>query len=73
MISLPKTCLTLHFDASPRIHIPVITNPDCIMIIDNVVYHLPAGKMYWTDTTKSHTAVNASREIRSHIIGCIKQ
>ena len=36
------------------------------------VMHLPAdGKHYVVDTTKPHTAVNASREKRVHIVGCI--
>lgn len=72
MISSPKTCMTIHQDASPRIHIPVTTNPNCIMIIDDIVYRLEEGKMCWTDTTKFHTAVNASHDYRIHIVGCVK-
>lgn len=71
MVSHQKTCLSMHQDMSKRIHIPLITNPDCIMIIDNQVYHLEPGKIYLTDTTLKHTAVNASRKLRAHIVGCV--
>lgn len=71
MISDSKSCMSMHRDASPRIHIPVKTNKDCLMIIDNNCYNLEVGNCYFTDTTKHHTAVNASRENRIHIIGCV--
>jgi hypothetical protein len=71
MISDPKGCMSMHRDASPRIHLPVKTNKDCLMIIDGKCYHLEAGNCYLTDTTKYHTALNASRENRIHIIGCV--
>lgn len=71
MISDPKGCMSMHRDASPRIHIPVKTNKDCLMIIDRQCYNLEVGNCYFTDTTKHHTAINASREKRIHIIGCV--
>ena len=71
MISDPKGCMSMHRDASPRIHIPVKTNKDCLMIIDKKCYNLEVGNCYFTDTTKYHTALNASRENRIHIIGCV--
>lgn len=71
MISDPKGCMSMHRDASPRVHIPVKTNKDCLMIIDKQCYNLEVGNCYFTDTTKHHTAVNASRENRIHIIGCV--
>jgi len=42
------------------------------MIVDDQLHRLPAdGSIYIIDTTKNHTAVNASREDRIHIVGCI--
>lgn len=70
MVSKPKSCLTLHKDTSPRIHIPLFTTEDSVMIIEDRVYHLELGKVYLTNTTLRHTAVNASRQPRGHIVGC---
>ena len=71
MKSNPKTCLSMHQDMSKRIHIPLITNPDCVMIIEDRTYYLEPGKIYLTNTTLRHTAVNASDRPRVHIVGCI--
>tara|TARA_B100000497_G_scaffold125748_2_gene162910 strand:+ start:2261 stop:2779 length:519 start_codon:yes stop_codon:yes gene_type:complete len=66
----PRKCMSLHVDLSKRIHIPVITNLDALMIINNEVHHMPAdGSAYLTDTTKRHTALNASKdEERLHLL-----
>ena len=67
-----KTCYSYHQDPTKRIHIPLVTNPNCFMVIDDEVHRHPAdGNHYLVDTTKIHTAVNASWEDRIHIIGCV--
>lgn len=67
-----KTCYSYHKDPTMRIHIPLITNDECFIIVDDKVIRYPAdGNHYIVDTTKMHTAVNASLEERIHIIGCI--
>ena len=71
MQSTPKTCLSFHQDMSKRIHIPLITNDDCMMIIEDRIYNLEVGKVYLTNTTLRHTAVNASTNSRVHIVGCV--
>jgi len=71
MSSAPKTNLTFHNDLTKRIHIPIISNPDCIMIIEDKIYHLEPGYVYLTNTTLRHTAVNASWQQRVHIVGCM--
>lgn len=71
MRSEPKSCLTFHNDLSKRIHIPLITSEDCIMIIEDRIYNLEIGKVYLTNTTLRHTAVNASMNPRVHIVGCV--
>tara|TARA_R110002074_G_scaffold360061_1_gene532649 strand:- start:6 stop:494 length:489 start_codon:yes stop_codon:yes gene_type:complete len=69
----PKTCYSLHKDPSKRIHIPVVTNEKCWMIVNKEIMHLPAdGRYYEIDTTQEHTALNGSWEARTHIVGCIK-
>lgn len=69
----PKTCYSLHRDTSKRIHIPVVTNEKCWMIVNKEIMHLPAdGRYYEIDTTQEHTALNGSWEARTHIVGCVK-
>ena len=68
----PKTCYTYHQDTTKRIHIPLVTNDKCFFIINSQVKHYPAdGNYYVVDTTQMHTALNASKEDRIHIIGVI--
>jgi len=71
LMAIPhKKCMSMHRDSSKRIHIPIKTNENCLMIIDNKVYHMPAnGNAYLTDTTKPHTAFNANHSfIRLHLL-----
>ena len=65
-----KKCMSIHTDKTKRIHIPVVTNENCLMIIDNKVHHMPAnGSAYLTDTTKPHTALNANHSfMRLHLL-----
>ena len=68
-----KTCYSYHQDWDKRFHLPIITNDKCFFIIDDVVSRYPAdGNFYIIDTTKTHTAVNASWEDRIHLIGDIE-
>lgn len=71
MKSNPKTCLSIHQDLTKRIHIPLVTNDKCFMAIEDRNYYLEPGKIYLTNTTLRHTAVNASESLRVHIVGCI--
>ena len=71
MQSKPKTCLTWHNDNSKRIHLPIKTNAGCQMVIENQVQHMPAGTWWLTDTTVSHTAFNASKESRIHLVAVV--
>lgn len=67
------SCYTMHKDTSPRIHIPIITNPRCYFLFnDESPIHLEEGKVYWVDTRKEHTAMNCSFNNRLHIVGAVK-
>ena len=67
-----KSCYSYHYDKTKRIHIPLVTNKNCFMVIEDEVFRYPAdGNYYIVDTTKMHTFVNASFEERIHIVGCI--
>ena len=69
----PKRCYTYHYDLTKRFHIPIETNDKCFFIVDKKVVQFPAdGNYYILDTTKNHTAINASKEDRIHLIGNFK-
>jgi|TARA_B110000438_G_scaffold247116_1_gene249099 hypothetical protein len=67
-----NSCYSYHQDDKMRIHIPLITNDKCFMVIEDKVSRYPAdGNYYLIDTTKIHTAINGSPDVRIHIVGCI--
>jgi len=67
----PKTCLSWHIDGHPRIHYPMKTQQGCFMLIGKESQFLEANNWYLTNTTKYHTALNASTEERYHLVGTI--
>jgi hypothetical protein len=70
----PRSCYSIHSDPYPRIHLPVITNPQCLMIwpFENIIEHLPAnGSSFFVDTTKKHTFINCSEVPRIHLVGVV--
>lgn len=70
----PRTCYSIHSDPYPRVHLPVITNSQCLLCFPehNIMKYLPAdGTSYWVDTTKKHTFINCSEENRVHLVGVI--
>lgn len=71
MQSLPKTCLSWHADDGMRLHYPIKTQEGCLMVIENEVMHLSQDNWYITDTNKFHTAMNASKENRIHLVAAI--
>ena len=66
-----KTCLTYHNDKTSRIHLPLVANENCFMIIDEKVEKLREGITYHVDTTKMHTAINAGKYLRFHMVFCL--
>lgn len=71
MNSKSHTCLSWHTDSSWRIHYPIKTQEGCFMIIEDQIKHLELNKWYFADTTKFHTAMNASNENRTHLVAVI--
>ncbi len=68
----PMSCYSMHRDSSPRIHIPIVTNPGCYFaFLENPPHYMPPGYAYKVDTTAYHTAMNCSEEPRLHLVGCI--
>tara|TARA_B100001123_G_scaffold283931_1_gene316323 strand:- start:2504 stop:3088 length:585 start_codon:yes stop_codon:yes gene_type:complete len=72
LIKEPRSTLSWHRDPEPRLHIPIITNPGSIMVIENVAKHLPADGSVWiTNNTKYHNAFNGGEENRIHLVACV--
>ena len=69
----PYSCYSMHKDLTPRIHIPIITNPECYFVFkQGLVSHLELGGVYETNTLEAHTFINCSDRHRLHLVGCIK-
>ena len=69
---MPRTTLSWHRDPERRLHIPIVTNPGALMIIDDEVKHMPAdGKVWITDITKYHNAFNGGEEDRVHLVATV--
>ncbi len=65
LLKEPRSTLSWHRDPEPRLHIPIITNPGCLMVIDNVAKHMQADGSVWiTNNTKYHNAFNGGEENR---------
>jgi hypothetical protein len=72
MLVNPWSCYSMHSDSTPRIHIPIITNPECYFVFKSgFVIHLPKGFAYHVDTTKLHTFMNCSVYPRLHLMGSV--
>jgi len=72
LLKEPRTTLSWHRDPEPRLHIPIITNPGCLQVIENVAKHLPADGSVWiTNNTKYHNAFNGGEESRVHLVACL--
>ena len=72
LLKEPRSTLSWHRDPEPRLHIPIITNPGCLMVIDNVAKHMPADGSVWiTNNTKYHNAFNGGEENRIHLVACV--
>ncbi|NVK14384.1 MAG: hypothetical protein HWE35_09410 [Rhodobacteraceae bacterium] len=65
-------CNSWHRDPEPRLHIPVLSNPGSLFIVNHHVTHLPAdGSVYFTDTRGYHTALNGGETRRVHIVAAL--
>ncbi|MAF06366.1 MAG: hypothetical protein CL389_00745 [Acidiferrobacteraceae bacterium] len=65
-------CNSWHRDPEPRLHVPVMSNPGSLFIVNHHVTHLPAdGSVYFTDTRGYHTAVNGGLDQRVHLVAAL--
>ena len=72
LLKEPRSTLSWHRDPEPRLHIPIITNPGCMMVIENTAKHLPAdGSVTITNNTKYHNFFNGGEQDRIHLVACM--
>jgi hypothetical protein len=72
LVKQPRSSLSWHRDPEPRLHIPIITNPGCMMVIENIAKHLPAdGSVTITNNTKYHNFFNGGEQDRIHLVACM--
>lgn len=72
MTNWPRTCLSWHHDfGTHRIHYPIKTQPGCIMVFEEKNYVLNENTWYYTYTDQMHTAINASKDYRTHLVATI--
>ena len=72
LLKEPRSTLSWHRDPEPRLHVPIVTNPGCMMVIENVAKHLPAnGSVFITNNVKYHNAFNGGEKNRVHLGACL--
>ena len=72
LLKEPRSTLSWHKDPEPRLHIPIVTNLGCSMVIENVAKHLPAdGSVTITNNTKYHNFFNGGEQARIHLVACV--
>ena len=72
LLKEPRSTLSWHKDPEPRLHIPIITNLGCSMVIENVAKHLPAdGRVTITNNKKYHNFFNGGEQARIHLVACV--
>ena len=69
LLKEPRSTLSWHKDPEPRLHIPIVTNKGCMMVIENVAKHMPAdGSVTITNNTKFHNFFNGGEQQRVHLV-----
>ena len=72
LLKEPRSTLSWHRDPEPRLHIPIITNLGCRMVINNIAQHMPAdGTVTITNNTKYHNFFNGGEQERIHLVACV--
>ena len=72
LLKEPRSTLSWHKDPEPRLHIPIVTNKGCMMVIENVAKHMPAdGSVTITNNKKFHNFFNGGEQARIHLVACV--
>ena len=69
----PNGRQSLHTDApywcrhSRRIAVPIITNPDAVIQLEDESVHMPSGQLYELNVQRKHGSINLGKNIRVHL------
>lgn len=70
----PPAAIMWHTDDGPyhkrhiRFHIPLLTNPLCMLQVQNEAVHMEVGSLWWFNNRFQHTATNFGHHLRVHLI-----
>jgi hypothetical protein len=71
----PDTRVKEHRDAKcgppwglVRLHVPIVTNPDALVVIGGTPYHWDAGQLWFGDFNRPHYVSNDGTESRVHLV-----
>ncbi len=51
-----------------RIHVPLVSNPDCLFTVGHLRFHMPEGEMWEINNRRTHAVRNEGTEARIHLI-----
>lgn len=51
-----------------RIHVPILTNPDCLFTVGGLTWNMPAGEMWEINNRRIHAVRNEGKSTRIHLI-----
>jgi hypothetical protein len=51
-----------------RIHMPIVTNPDCLFTVGDRTWHMPAGELWEINNRRVHAVRNSGATARIHLI-----
>jgi hypothetical protein len=72
LLKQPRSCLSWHRDPEPRLHVPIVTNLGCRMVIGDECRHMPADGSVWiTNNVAYHNFFNGGEQNRVHIVAGI--
>ncbi|GAA4216672.1 aspartyl/asparaginyl beta-hydroxylase domain-containing protein [Actinocatenispora rupis] len=51
-----------------RLHVPIVTNPGAVVVIDGTEYHWEAGRLWFGDFDRTHQVRNDGEATRIHLV-----
>lgn len=72
-VVMPDHSIPLHADEQRtswlcRVHVPLISNPDALFVIDAYGHTMKVGEAYRVNTTAEHAVINTGRTPRIHLM-----
>lgn len=71
---MPDAAITPHADDGHslkrchRIHMPIVTHPDCLFTVGDLTWNMPAGELWEINNRRVHAVRNGGAAARIHLI-----